>query len=72
LVLRQNLKLYYIGTGQRVPEDLQVPNPQELVARAFKSRKDRTSTRYKDDELVTVMGSKQTRDDPTVRGIHVG
>jgi len=37
VVIRQKLNLYYISTGQRVPEDLHLPDRAMLVDRAFRS-----------------------------------
>ncbi len=71
VVLRQKLKVYYLGTGQRVPEDLQVPSAAELVKRAFSTRGRHTANRYEDAELETVVNAQHVRSDPSVRGIHV-
>ena len=70
VVLRQKLRLYYIGTGQRVPEDLQVPLAAELLAQTFQ-RRSAAGGGYRDDELPVVLSARQIRDDPSVRGIHV-
>lgn len=37
VVIRQKLNLHYISTGQRVPEDLHLPDRAMLVDRAFRS-----------------------------------
>jgi flagellar biosynthesis protein FlhF len=37
VVIRQKLNLYYISTGQRVPEDLHLADRAMLVDRAFRS-----------------------------------
>ncbi|HPT51257.1 MAG TPA: flagellar biosynthesis protein FlhF [Accumulibacter sp.] len=36
VIIRQRLKLYYVSNGQRVPEDLHLPNRSYLLHRAFK------------------------------------
>ncbi|HMY07255.1 MAG TPA: flagellar biosynthesis protein FlhF [Accumulibacter sp.] len=36
VIIRQRLRLYYVSNGQRVPEDLHLPNRSYLLHRAFK------------------------------------
>ncbi|HRF11874.1 MAG TPA: flagellar biosynthesis protein FlhF [Candidatus Accumulibacter phosphatis] len=36
VIIRNGLRLYYVSNGQRVPEDLHLPNRQYLLHRAFK------------------------------------
>jgi flagellar biosynthesis protein FlhF len=36
VIMRHNLKLLYVSNGQRVPEDLHLPNRSYLLHRAFK------------------------------------
>jgi len=36
VIMRHSLKLYYVSNGQRVPEDLHLPNRGYLLHRAFK------------------------------------
>jgi flagellar biosynthesis protein FlhF len=71
VVLRQKLRLYYVGTGQRVPEDLQVPRANELMTRAFQGSSSARSARYQDNEMAIVTSPNHIRNDPSVRGIHV-
>lgn len=71
VVLRQKLRLYYIGTGQRVPEDLQVPVASELLTRAFERDGAARSARYQDQEMAILTSQHHIRNDPSVRGIHV-
>ena len=40
VVIRQKLQLFYVSNGQRVPEDLHLAQPAELVVRAFRLKKD--------------------------------
>jgi flagellar biosynthesis protein FlhF len=56
-LLRQKLKLFYVGTGQRVPEDLELANAKALLERAFLHRHTRSVTRYKDSELPILMAT---------------
>ncbi|MEY3807641.1 MAG: hypothetical protein RI893_617 [Pseudomonadota bacterium] len=58
VVLRQKLRLFYIGTGQRVPEDLQLADAKVLLERAFQHRHAQSATRYEDSELPIVMASE--------------
>ena len=71
VVLRQKLRLYYVATGQRVPEDLQVPSATDLLDQAFQTPSGAAAARYQDDELAIVTSAKQVRADPSVRAIHV-
>jgi flagellar biosynthesis protein FlhF len=43
-IVRHGLTLSYVGNGQRVPEDLHLPNRQYLLHRAFKVRRARRRT----------------------------
>jgi flagellar biosynthesis protein FlhF len=36
VIIRHNLRLHYVSNGQRVPEDLHLPNRTYLLHRAFK------------------------------------
>jgi flagellar biosynthesis protein FlhF len=54
VVIRQKLKLFYMSQGQRVPEDLALPNREELIALAFGAKRD-AADQYADAELPLVM-----------------
>ena len=71
VVLRQKLRLYYVGTGQRVPEDLQVPSANQLLTQAFQIGATASASRYQDDELAIVTSPKHVRQDPSVQAVHV-
>ena len=71
VVLRQKLKIFYIATGQRVPEDLQVPEASQLVEQAFKIRAGMQSASFLAHELPMVMGSANVRCDSSVKALHV-
>lgn len=71
VVLRQKLRLFYIGTGQRVPEDLEVANAKFLVESAFKKLETTEHNHFDDSELSTLMSTKSAREDASVRGIYV-
>jgi flagellar biosynthesis protein FlhF len=57
IVIRQKLNIYYVASGQRVPEDLHVANKQYLVDRAFKLKRETSTFRFQDDELPILMAS---------------
>ncbi|HZW20277.1 flagellar biosynthesis protein FlhF [Noviherbaspirillum sp.] len=57
VLIRQKLSLYYIANGQRVPEDLHVPNQHYLVDRAFKLKRETGPFQFQDDELPLIIGS---------------
>jgi flagellar biosynthesis protein FlhF len=54
-VVRHGLLLAYVANGQRVPEDLHVPNRNYLLHRAFKQPTTESVHRLKQDELGLVM-----------------
>ncbi len=54
-VMRHGLLLAYVANGQRVPEDLHLPNRNYLLHRAFKQPKVESAHRLKDEEVGLVM-----------------
>lgn len=71
VVLRQKLKLFYIATGQRVPEDLEMVNPDRLLNKAFEHRHNKSATRLEDSELPILLSSDVAYPVPDLQGIHV-
>ena len=57
VMIRQKLPLYYVANGQRVPEDLHVPNQHYLVDRAFKLKRETAPFQFQDEELPLVIGN---------------
>lgn len=57
IAIRQKLNVYYVASGQRVPEDLHVANKQHLVDRAFKLKRETAAFKFQDDELPILMAS---------------
>ena len=57
IVIRQKLNIYYVASGQRVPEDLHVANKQYLIDRAFKLKRETSAFTFQDDELPILMAS---------------
>jgi flagellar biosynthesis protein FlhF len=58
IAIRQKLTLYYVASGQRVPEDLHVANKQYLVDRAFKLKRETAAYKLNEDELPLLMSLK--------------
>jgi len=54
-VVRHGLLLAYVANGQRVPEDLHLPNRNYLLHRAFKQPTAESVHRLKEDEVGLVM-----------------
>ena len=71
VVLRQKLNIFYIATGQRVPEDLQVPDARQLIEQAFKPQPWLQSATFLDHELPMVMSAHSSRCDLSVKALHV-
>jgi flagellar biosynthesis protein FlhF len=73
VVIRQKLNLYYIANGQRVPEDLHVPNQQYLIDRAFKLKRETAPFQFQDAELPLVMANTaKAMNDKSLRGVALG
>ena len=71
VVIRQKLRLFYLGTGQRVPEDLQLAQARPLVERMFGLRSSQSSKHYEDSELPVLMSTDAVRLDTSVQGIKI-
>lgn len=57
VVMRHQLKLHYISNGQRVPEDLHLPNRAYLLHRAFKDAPEASPHRFDGVESGLVMAN---------------
>ncbi|MBU3987802.1 MAG: flagellar biosynthesis protein FlhF [Gammaproteobacteria bacterium] len=57
-VVRHGLLLSYVANGQRVPEDLHLPNRNYLLHRAFKQPKAESAHRLKAEEVGLIMPSR--------------
>lgn len=69
-VVRHGLLLCYVANGQRVPEDLHLPNRNYLLHRALKLPSDMSPHHLKNDETGLVLGPKGTaRPAVTERGV---
>ena len=59
VIIRQKLRLYYLSTGQRVPEDISAVNPSELINQAFVVNKFASATLYEEVELPAIASTSQ-------------
>lgn len=57
VAIRQKLHIYYVASGQRVPEDLHVANKHHLIDRAFKLKRETSAFRFLDDELPSLIAN---------------
>jgi flagellar biosynthesis protein FlhF len=57
VVIRQKLNLFYVSSGQRVPEDLHLAGNAGLIERAFELKRDVAPTQYADSELPLLMAN---------------
>jgi flagellar biosynthesis protein FlhF len=55
--MRNGLKLHYVSNGQRVPEDLHLPNRAYLLHRAFKDVPEVSPHRFEEGEAGLLMAS---------------
>ncbi|CAN7160521.1 flagellar biosynthesis protein FlhF [Pseudoduganella sp. LjRoot289] len=70
VVIRQKLNMFYVSSGQRVPEDLHLADPAALVERAFRLKQGSAASQYADSELPLVMAA--AGNDNALRGVHLG
>jgi flagellar biosynthesis protein FlhF len=59
VLIRRELGLYYVANGQRVPEDLHLPNRTYLLHRALKPTPDDSPFRYVNDEAGLLLAAGQ-------------
>ena len=59
-VVRHGLLLAYVANGQRVPEDMHLPNRNYLLHRAFKQTAEASVHRLKQEEVGLVMPGRAT------------
>lgn len=57
VVMRHGLRLHYVSNGQRVPEDLHLPNRAYLLHRAFKDVPENSPHRLQDAEPALAMAN---------------
>jgi len=66
-VIRHRLPLYYMATGQRVPEDLHAANRQFLIHRAFKDLPEVSAYAMRDDEFPHIMAAAKPDTNPNLQ-----
>jgi flagellar biosynthesis protein FlhF len=72
VLVRQKLNLYYISTGQRVPEDLHLADRAMLVDRAFRNKRE-AAAQFADADLPLMMsGVGNLNNDRSLREVYVG
>lgn len=57
VIMRHRLRLFYVSNGQRVPEDLHLPNRTYLLHRAFKDQPEDSPHRYDGMEPALMMAN---------------
>lgn len=62
-VIRYKLSVYYITNGQKIPDDLHLPNTQFLIDRAFKSVNDSGAHSLRNEEYQIFQASYASRDE---------
>jgi flagellar biosynthesis protein FlhF len=72
IVIRQKLNVYYVASGQRVPEDLHVASKQHLIDRAFKLKRETEAFRLHDDELPLLMAGAASAHARGVKEVSLG
>jgi flagellar biosynthesis protein FlhF len=72
VLVRQKLNLYYISTGQRVPEDLHLADRAMLVDRAFRTKRDAAAQIADADLPLMMSGLGNLNNDRSLREVYVG
>jgi flagellar biosynthesis protein FlhF len=72
VLVRQKLNLHYISNGQRVPEDLHIPDRMMLVDRAFRTRRDAASQIADADLPMLMAHAGSVHADRSLREVSLG
>jgi flagellar biosynthesis protein FlhF len=72
IAIRKQLQVYYLASGQRVPEDLHVANKNYLIDRAFKLKRETEAFKYHDDELPMLISNLSQMDQFSTMGVTQG
>ena len=79
IVIRHRMTINFVANGQRVPEDLHVPNRQYLIHRALRAVDEESAYALADDEFPLVLAQARDAQAPEQvygysprRGAHVG
>ncbi|CAJ0788316.1 Signal recognition particle receptor FtsY [Ralstonia psammae] len=63
VMIRRRLPLHYVSYGQRVPEDIAVPNKKLLIHRSFRAGAEQSSfTLDSDESLLVAQGATRNRE----------
>ncbi|MCE5182524.1 MAG: flagellar biosynthesis protein FlhF [Betaproteobacteria bacterium] len=62
VVIRHKLRLHYVANGQRVPEDLHLPNPAYLVDRVLKPASETSPFTLREAEYPLAMAAVESAD----------
>lgn len=63
VMIRRRLPLHYVSYGQRVPEDIAVPNKKLLIHRSFRAGAEQSSfTLDSDESLLVAQGTARSRE----------
>jgi len=57
VIIRHKLPLHYVTNGQRVPEDLHLPNPLYLLDRSFRTEPDMSPYTLRAEEYPLYYGA---------------
>ncbi|MBR7798796.1 flagellar biosynthesis protein FlhF [Undibacterium fentianense] len=68
IAIRQKLNLYYVASGQRVPEDLHLASKQYLVDRAFKLKRETSAYKFQNEELPLIISNMQMNTHANISG----
>jgi flagellar biosynthesis protein FlhF len=60
VIVRHRLKLHFVANGQRVPEDLHVPNREYLVHRALRQRSGEPTFAISDADMPLILGAARS------------
>ncbi len=69
-LIRNRLELYYVANGQRVPEDLHLPNRAYLLHRALKGLPENSPHRLVGDEAGLLLAAGPAHNDRHLGAIH--
>jgi flagellar biosynthesis protein FlhF len=72
VLVRQKLNLHYISNGQRVPEDLHLPDRMMLVDRAFRTRRDSANQVSEADLPMLMAQAGNVHADRSLREVSLG
>jgi flagellar biosynthesis protein FlhF len=69
-LIRHRLELFYVANGQRVPEDLHLPNRAYLLHRALRGLPEQSPHRLVGDEAGLLLAAGAGRDAASLGGLH--